>query len=124
MARRNHLSDILGNHLGFQSSLTDRDVWFKVESDKTAIENYTYILVNVDDFLIADKDPQKYIAMLESKYTVKTSSIGEPKVYLGVDVDKLLYCDGFYVWKMISDSYVKEEVNNAKNKIKGDGLEY
>ena len=29
--------------------------------------------------------------MLDSKYMVKPSSIGEPKVYLGADADKVLY---------------------------------
>ena len=80
MAWRNHVSDILGNHLGFQLSLADPNVWFKAETDKTGNEHYTYILVYVDDSFIVDKDPQKYMAMLESKYTVKPYSIDETKV--------------------------------------------
>ena len=64
------------------------------------------------------------MAMLESKYTVKPSSIEEPKVYLGADVGKVLYGDGSYDWTMICDSYAKEEINNAKKRLKEDGLEY
>ena len=30
---RNHLADILGNNLGFKSSLADPDVWFKLSTD-------------------------------------------------------------------------------------------
>ena len=80
MAWRKHLSEILGNHLGLQSYLADTGVWLKVATDKTGNEYYTYILVYVDDLLIFEKDPRKYMAILESKYTVKPSFIGEHKV--------------------------------------------
>ena len=104
---RNHLSKIIGNHLVLQSSLADPDYRFKAATDKTGNEYYTYILVYVDNLPIVEKYPLKYMAMLESKYTVKLSSIGYPKVYIGADVGKLLYGDGSYVWRMKSDSYVK-----------------
>ena len=67
LAWRNHLSEILGNHLGLQSSLADPGVWLKAATDKTGNEYYTYILVYVDDLLIVEKDPRKYMAVLESK---------------------------------------------------------
>ena len=60
------------------------------------------------------------MAMLEINYTVKTSMIGEPKVYLGADVGKLLYGDVSYAWTMISDSYVKEMIKNANKRLKED----
>ena len=65
-------------------------------TDKTGNEHYTYIPVYIDDLLIFDKDRQKYTSMLESKYIMKSSSIGDPKVYLGDDVGKVLYGDGSY----------------------------
>ena len=54
---KNHLSNILGNHLGFQSSLADSDVWFKSETGKDGNEYFTYILVYVDDLLVVEKYP-------------------------------------------------------------------
>ena len=62
--------------------------------------------------------------MLESKYTVKPSSIGEPKVYIGSNVRRLLYGDGSYAWTMSSDLYVKEAISNVKKRLKEDGWEY
>ena len=121
---RNHLSYILGNHLGFQSSLADPRIWFKAAINKAGNECYTYIIVYVDDLLIFDKDPRNYMAMLESKYMVKPSIIGYPKVYLVSDIVKVLYGDGSYSWTMSSDSYVKEAIKNANNRIKEDGMEY
>ena len=64
------------------------------------------------------------MAVLESKYTVKTSIIGKPKVHLRANVGKLLYGDGSYAWTMSSDSYIKETINNADKRIKEDSLEY
>ena len=54
---RNHIFEILGNHLGFQSYLSDPDVWFKAEKYKSGNEYYTYILVYVDDLIIVEKYP-------------------------------------------------------------------
>jgi hypothetical protein len=85
---------------------------------------YSYILVYVDDILIVDKDPKRFMDMLEEKYTVKPSSIGEPKVYLGADISKAYYPDGSYAWIMSSDSYVKEAVKNVKKRMKEEGGEY
>ena len=92
----NHLYDILVNHLVFQSYLADPDVCFKAATYKTNNDYYTYILVYVDDLIIFYKDHRKYMAVLESNCTVKLYIIGEPKVYLGDNVGKLLYDDGKY----------------------------
>ena len=64
---RHHLSEILYNHLGLQSSLSDTNVWFKAVTDSTGDEYYTYIMVNVDDLIIVDKDYWKYMSVLEIK---------------------------------------------------------
>ena len=76
----NRIFEILGNHIGFQSSLADPGVWFKAATYNIRDEYYTYILVYVYDLHIVDKDPRKYMAMLKSKYTLKAYSIGDPKV--------------------------------------------
>ena len=62
--------------------------------------------------------------LLESKYTVKPSSNGKYKVYLGSDVGKVFYGYGSYAWIMNSDSYVQEVINIVKQRIKKYGLEY
>ena len=64
------------------------------------------------------------MAMLESNYMVKPSSIGEPNFYLGANVRKVIYGDDSYTWNMIYDSYVKESIKNVKKRNKEDGLEY
>ena len=55
--------------------------------------------------------------LLKENYTVKPSSIGEPKVYLGADILKAYYSDGSYVWTMGSQSYAKEAVHNVMKQL-------
>ena len=124
LAWRNYLSEILGNHFGLQSSWYDTDVCFKESTDKAVNEYYTYIIVYVDDLLIADKEPQKHTDTLESKFTVKTSNIGEPKVYLGSNFGKVLYVNGYFAWTVSYDLYVKEAIKNVNKRLKEYYLEY
>ena len=60
------------------------------------IEYYAYILVYVDDILIIDKNPEQYMDLLKNTYTVKPSSIVEPKKILGANINKVYYSDNLY----------------------------
>ena len=97
---RNHLADIIGNKLGFKSSLADPDLWYKAMITSEGVEYYAHILVYVDDILIIDKNLNQFMDLLKDTYTVKSSSIGEPKVYLGADISKVYYHDNSYAWSM------------------------
>ena len=119
---RNHIYDILVNHLGFQSYLANPSFWFEAATYKIFNEYYTYIIVYVDDLLIVEKDSQKYMAMLQSKNTVTPSRIGEPKVYLLYYVGKVIYSDIYYSWEVRSDSYIIEAINIVQKRFKEDGL--
>ena len=121
---RNHLAEVLGNHTGFRSSLADPYVWMKPEIDQNGFKYYSYILVYVDDILILDKLPEKYMNMIQEKFPVKKSSIEEPKIYLGANIGKVSYPDGSIAWTMSSDSYVKEAVRNVKARMKEDNFRF
>ena len=121
---RNHLAEVLGNYMGFKSSLADPDVWMKPETDQNGFKYYSYILVYVDDILILDKLPGKYMTMIQEKFPVKQGSIEEPKIYLGANIGKVSYPDGSVAWTMSSDSYVKEAVRNVKLRMKSDGFRF
>ena len=97
---RNHLSDVIGNSLGFNSSLLDPYLRMKASITSSGFKYFTYILVYVDDILIMDKDISKHMDTLRDNYTVKPSSIGEPKLYLGANINKVFYPDGSYAWDM------------------------
>ena len=121
---RNHLADTLGNRLGFKSSLADPDLWYKAATDATGKKYYSYILVYVDDLLIIDKNPRRYMSQIQETFTVKPGSIEEPKTYLGADINKVYYSDGSYAWTMGSQTYVKKVVKNVKVTMAKDRLEF
>ena len=76
-----------------------------------------HIFVYVDDILIIDKNPERFINLLNENYTVKPASIREPKVYLGADISKAYYPDGSYAWTMGSQRYVKEAIRNVEKPL-------
>ena len=88
---RNHISNVIGNELGFKYSLSHPYIWMKTGITSSVPKYYAYILVYADDILIIDKDPFKHMDTLRENYTIKISSIRETKLYLGADVNKVFY---------------------------------
>jgi hypothetical protein len=87
--------------------------------------DFLYILVYVDNLLIIDKMPKKFMSMIRESFTVKPLSIEEPKSYLGVlDINKAYYSVGSYAWTMGSETYVKKVVQILKKKMEKDGLKF
>ena len=60
--------------------------------------------------------------LLKNTYTVKPSSIGEPKIYLGADINKVYYSNNSYAWSMGSRSFVKEAICNIKKQLSHNNL--
>ena len=84
---RNHLADVIGNKFNYKSSLADPDLWYRPMTAIDGIAYYAYILVYVDDIVIIDKNThEQFMDLLKENYTVKPSSVGEPKVYIGADI--------------------------------------
>ena len=121
---RNHLANTLGNRLGFKSSLADPDLWMKAATDANGFKHYSYILVYVDDLLIIDKQPMRYMKMIQQDFTVKPDSIERPTAYLGAEIGKVTYPDGSYAWTMGAQGYVKKVVNNVKKRLEEDHLRF
>ena len=57
-------------------------------------------------------------------YTVKPSSIGEPKLYLGDNASKVFYPDGLYALAMGSTSYTKAAINIVKKFLADHNLRF
>ena len=121
---RNFLANTLGNHLGFKSSLADPDVWYKAETKPDGFKYYSYILVYVDDLLIIDQAPARYMKMIQENFTLKPDSIEIPKMYLGAEIGKVQYADGSYAWTMSPDSYIKKIIANIKKRLEKEDLRF
>ncbi|GFH61944.1 pol protein [Chaetoceros tenuissimus] len=121
---RNHLAATLGNKLGFKSCLADPDLWYKACIDSDGNEYYSYILVYVDDLLIIDKNPKRFMEQIQGDFTVKKESISPPDRYLGADIRKVEDDGAKPFWTMSSNSYLDKAIKNLKAKLKESGLEY
>ena len=87
-------------------------------------EYFAYILVYVDDLLIKKKDTKEAMAQIQERFTVKPSSIKEPKSFLGADINKIYYSDGYYGWTMGTETYVTYATKILKKRVATEGLEY
>ena len=92
--------------------------------DKNGFEYYTYILVYADALLIIMKDTHEAMAQIKESFTVKPSSIEEPKSYLGADAGKVYYSDGTYAWTMGAETYTTQAIKNLKKRMSKEGYEY
>ena len=61
---RNHTVETLGNKIGFRYSLIDPDLCYKAITSNIGFEYYSYIIVYVDDIIIIENFPQRYIEMV------------------------------------------------------------
>ena len=124
LAWRNHLADVLHNKLHFESSLADPDLWRKPALKNNGDTYYAYILVYVDDILVIDDNPDRYMKMLQDSYTVRKDTVKEPDQYLGADIGKTFFDDGSHAWTMGSSSYVRNAVKNIKQRMSESGYKF
>ena len=78
---------------------------------------YSYIPVYVDDVLIIDADPKRYMDLLQSSHTVNSASICEPDRRLGADINKVIYGDGSMAYTINSDNYITNVIKTIKMRL-------
>ena len=103
---RNHLRACM-RHLDFTSCPADPDVWMRPAKGGDGREFYEYILLYTDDALAIGEFPEKVLRNELGRYfTLKDSSIGPPKIYLGGHVRKVQLDNGVHFWAFGSSQYV------------------
>jgi hypothetical protein len=70
------------NELGFRPCKAEPDIWMRPSKE---LSHYKYVAVYVDDLMIAMKDPQTFVALLQSKYKFKLKGTGPIEYHLGMD---------------------------------------
>jgi hypothetical protein len=58
---------------------------------------------------------------IASLYRLKEGSIGEPKQYLGANIDKYQLPDGRECWSMTGHDYVKNAIKNVEATLEKEG---
>ena len=78
-------------------------------------EYYEYMLLYVDDCLCVSGRPREDLEEINRDFLMKASSIGPPKIYLGVTVGKVQLKNGVEAYAIIVSQYVQEVVKNVDN---------
>ena len=101
-------------HLQFQSSKADPDVWFRASKRKDGTPYYEYVLLYTDDCLVISDNAEAILRKeIGKSFTLKESSIGNPEQYRGGKLRKVVLENGAASWAFSSTQYVQEAVNNV-----------
>ena len=118
---RAHLAQLLSD-LGFESSKADPDVWIRSATRKDGFEYYEIILVYVDDILTVSEDPRALMKSISDVFEMKESSVKEPDIYLGADIERVQLPDGRTEWAASPRTYVKNSIKIVEDLLTDDGL--
>jgi hypothetical protein len=85
---------------------------------------YEFVLNYTDDILAIGKDPKEILRRLNKYFTLKEDSIGEPDIYLGAKLRKVVApTNGQKVlWTQSSSDYIQETVKNVESWLDERGL--
>ena len=115
-AFRAYLADHL-DRLGWRSTLGDPDVWIRPSVKPDGERYYEYLLVYVDDLMLASHNPLESMRQIGGLAKFKNDKIEPPDFYLGAKICKK-DLNGQHVWTMTSTDYVKAAVENVEKQLK------
>lgn len=74
---RNHLRSCM-EMLGYESCLSDSDLWMRKATRSNGEHYYEYILLHVDDLLCCSEFPKEAIMEIDKHFPLKKGSVGSP----------------------------------------------
>ena len=105
--------------LGYEPCLTDPDLWIKPEvRPADGFEYYSYILCYVDDSTVVHHAASGIVDRIDKYFTLKSSSIGDPDIYLGANPRKMKMPNGDWCWTTSPSKYVQEAAKNCEMHLK------
>ena len=75
---------------------------------------YAYLLRYVDDCLIMHQDADTALHELDHFFKIKSGSIGDPTMYLGAKLRKVVLENRVEAWDTSASNYVQEAVSNSE----------
>jgi hypothetical protein len=117
-----HLADCMRN-IGYTPCKADPDLWYKaaVRPDD-GFKYYAYVLLYVDDVLAIGHDAEDMIYQLDKFFMMKDGSIGDPDIYLGSKLRKVVLDNGVWCWSMSPTKYVQDAVRNVEEYLQQHSL--
>ena len=104
------------HHLEFLTSPSDQDIWMNpIVRPDDRFNYYAYFLIYVYDVMVIYIDSEILLRRVDKYFNLKPSSIGYPKIYLGVKSNKMRLKNR--VWELANSParYFKELVANIEN---------
>ena len=114
---RNHLADCM-RHMGFVPCLADPDLWMLATEKTDGTKYWAYVLLYVDDVMVIHHDAMSILARLDKYFKLKPDSIGDPSMYLGATVKKMILDNGVSAWASSPAKYVRTSVENVEKYAK------
>ena len=109
-------------HLNFESSKADPDVWYRESKRKDGTPYYEYVLLYTDDCLVISDNAEAILRKeIGKSFMLKEKSIGDPGQYLGGKLRKVQLENGVDCWAFSSTQYVQDAVNNVEQYLKKKG---
>ena len=109
-------------HLKFESSKADPDVWYRASKRKDGTPYYEYVLLYTDDCLVISDNAEAILRNeIGKSFTLKEKSIGDPGQYLGGKLRKVTLDNGVDCWGFSSTQYVQDAVNNVEQYLETKG---
>jgi len=97
--------------LGYVQCKANNDLWMKPMFRPTdGLKYYAYILLYVDDALCVHHDGQTASEELDYFFKMKDQSIGDPEMYLGAKIKKMVLPNGVEAWAMSPSKYVQNAI--------------
>jgi transposase len=113
-AFRNHLAACMRD-LGYTSCVADPDVWMKAEvRPSDGVHYWSYVLLYVDDCMAIHHDAQACLERIDKFFMMKKGSIGDPDLYLGAKLRKIILPNRVEAWSLSPSKYVQEAVKNVQ----------
>ena len=110
--------------LGWKPCRGESDVRMRSRTKENGEKIWEYLLVYTDDLLCIALNPRDAIMEIDKFFSLKPSSIGEPKTYLGAEISQWVFPDepDKKYWAMGSGKYVKEAIRNIEQHLATKGL--
>jgi hypothetical protein len=80
-------------------------------------EYYSYVLIYVDDILVISHEVLSDLRKIDHYFKMKKESIGDPDIYLGSELRKVVLSNGVHAWMISPTNYIKEAINNVERHL-------
>jgi hypothetical protein len=110
----NHISYCM-RHLQYEPCKADPDLRMKpMTRPQDDFQYYAYVIIYVDDILAISHDVLGDPKKIDLYFKMKKGSMGDPDIYLGSRLRRVVLPNGIESWLMSPTKYVAEGVKNVE----------